>query len=61
MLNNTDVWLALATALTASLIFLRILCKEKARLDRYIHIRELHEDRKAYLRQMEADFESQRS
>jgi hypothetical protein len=61
MSNDTELWLGLITALAAGLIFLRIVCKEKARLDRHIHIRELYEERKARLRQMEADYERERS
>ncbi len=55
MTDHTDLWLGLGTAITAGFIFLRIVCKEKARLDRHIRIRELYEERKARLRQMESD------
>lgn len=61
MSDSMDLWLGLMTALGAGLVFLRIVCKEIARLDRHIQIRELYEERKARLRQMQTEYDQGQS
>ncbi len=61
MMDQTNLWLGLGTAIAASLVFLCIVCKEKARLDRHIRIRELYEERRARLRQMESEYDREQA
>lgn len=61
MTDYTDLWLGLGTTIAASLVFLSIVCKEKARMDRHIRIRELYEERKARLRRMESEYDQEQA